>query len=90
MLLAAVLAVGLAAPALAQPVSPLPQQAQPPGSEKADPKQTATDADRALAMTIRAQKEQDERIARIACAAGDTTKCPQPEKAETTPKTPSP
>jgi hypothetical protein len=84
-------ALGAAGSAFAQPNSPLPAQAQPPGSPKADQsKDESAAADQALAMTIRAQKEQDERIARIACAAGDTSKCPQPEKAPTTPKTPSP
>jgi hypothetical protein len=84
-------AVGAAGSALAQPNSPLPAQAQPPGSPKAEPaKSEAESADQALAMTIRAQKEQDERIARIACAAGDKDKCAQLEKAATAPKTPSP
>ena len=84
-------ALGAAGAASAQPNSPLPAQAQPPGSPKIpDAASEKASADQALAMTIRAQKEQDERIARIACAAGDTSKCPQPEKAATTPRTPSP
>ena len=87
---AAVLACG--GVAAAQPVAPLPQQAQPPGSVKTDKSAAdeAAAADQALAMTIRAQKEQDERIARIACAAGDKEKCAQLEKAATTSKTPPP
>jgi hypothetical protein len=80
----------LAAPAFAQPVAPLPAQAQPPNSPKADPQTTNEAADAALAMSIRMQKEQDERIARIACAAGDKDKCAQLEKLATTSKTPSP
>ena len=88
---ASVAVLGLAGTALAQPNSPLPAQAQPPGSPKADTaKSEAAAADQALAMTIRAQKEQDERIARIACAAGDKEKCAQLEKLATTAKTPSP
>ena len=84
-------ALGSAGAVFAQPNSPLPAQAQPPGSTKAEtPKSEAAAADQALAMTIRAQKEQDERIARIACAAGDKDKCAQLEKAASTPKTPSP
>jgi hypothetical protein len=83
-------ALGSAGAAIAQPNSPLPAQAQPPGSTKADAASEKASAEQALAMTMRAQKEQDERIARIACAAGDASKCPQPEKAATTPKTPSP
>ena len=83
-------ALAAAGTAVAQPISPLPEQAQPPGSPKADPAKTSADADKALAMTIRAQKEQDERIARIACAAGDKAKCAQLEKLATTPRTPSP
>jgi hypothetical protein len=83
-------ALGTAGTALAQPVAPLPAQAQPPGSPKADTATQNADADKALAMSMKAQKEQDERIARIACAAGDKEKCAQLEKAATTPKTPSP
>lgn len=30
----------------------------------------------ALALSIRHREEEDQRIARIACAAGDTSKCP--------------
>jgi hypothetical protein len=83
--------LGLAAPTLAQPISPLPAQAQPPGATKAETAKSETAAaDQALAMTIRTQKEQDERIARIACAAGDKEKCAQLEKLSTTSKTPSP
>jgi hypothetical protein len=86
--LAAAAVLAVAAPALAQPNSPLPAQAQPPGSPKADTaKSEAAAADQALAMTIRAQKEKDERIARIACAAGDKDKCAQLEKLA---KSPSP
>jgi len=88
--IAVIVALASAGTALAQPNAPLPAQAQPPGSPKADAAPEKASADQALAITMRAQKEQDERIARIACAAGDTSKCPQPEKAPTTPKTPSP
>ena len=89
---AAILAFGLAAPAFAQPVAPLPAQAQPPGSPKADAASEKAASDQALAMTIRAQKEQDERIARIACAAGDKDKCAQLDQAKppAAPDKPSP
>ena len=82
-------AVGAAGAASAQPNSPLPAQAQPPGSPKVpDPAAEKASADQALAMTMRAQKEQDERIARIACAAGDKEKCAQLEKAAKAPPPP--
>ena len=87
---ASVAALSVAGGAFAQPNSPLPAQAQPPGSTKADQQKTNAEADAALAMAIRMQKEQDERIARIACAAGDKDKCAQLEKLATTARTPSP
>ena len=80
-------ASAVAAPALAQPGAARPQPvvqsatasapAQAPDktpSEAAAPSRNP-EADAALAMSIRLREEAEQRIARIACAAGDTAKC---------------
>ena len=84
-----VAALGVAASATAQPTQqPQPKSDPSPAAQPA-PK-TNPDAEAALAMTIRHEKERAERIARIACDAGDKEKCAQLANADTTPKTPSP
>ena len=97
----------IAAGALAAPAFAQPGAAQPPAVHKATsataPQAPANDptaaapsrdaqADAALAMSIRLREEAELRIARYACAAGDTAKCAvvQSAKASTTASTPVP
>ncbi len=90
-----VLVCGIALPAFAQPAPPSAPPVAATGAKvdavqarsKPPEDQEATAA--ALAMAIRQHDIEEQRIARIACAAGDTAKC-QLVKADTTSKTPSP
>ena len=64
----------IAAPALAQTSA---QSSSPPAQDKpAAVSQDEAAAAQAQAMAMRHKAEQDARIAAIACAAGDTSKCP--------------
>lgn len=100
-----ILAAGaFAAPAFAQPAAPQPQAARQAAeaaaaastptnnarSETAAPLHNA-EADAALAMSIHMRDEAEQRIARIACAAGDAAKCAlvQPAKTPTPTGTPA-
>ena len=82
-------ACALAAPALAQPGAQTPAQpaAAAQQARAGQPQATAPahnpEADAALTMSIRLREEAEQRIARIACAAGDAAKCAvlQPAKA---------
>ena len=85
---ALIVGLGVVDAAMAQPAAPQEKAPAPPAA--AQPKSSNEQADAALAMSIRMQREQDERIARIACAAGDKDKCAQLANASTTPRTPSP
>lgn len=90
-----ILACGLAAPALAQPAAPTASSTAATGSKvdavqtPAKPNARDQDAAAALAMAIRQHEAEEQRIARVACAAGDTAKC-QLVKVDTTAKTSSP
>ena len=98
-----ILACGLAGPALAQPAAaPAANPVQVAsnatlvanagaantGATQTQAKPANPDADAALAIAIR-QREAQERMAQMACNAGDTSKC-QAANAPTTAKTPSP
>ncbi len=87
-------ASAVAAPAFAQPAAPQPQAARQAAaasaaastpaagpSEAAAPSHNA-EADAALAMSIRMREDAEQRIARIACAAGDKAKCAALESAK--------
>ena len=94
-----VLACGIAGPSLAQSPPQPPadtSHVQTVSTANAAPtpaqlhaKEVEESAAAALAMSIRAREAEEQRIARYACAAGDTAKC-QPANAPTTAKTPSP
>ena len=92
-----VLTCGLALPALAQTApdksTPTAEAAKGATTDAVDTRPRASsqdqDAAAALAMTIRQREIQEQRIARIACAAGDKAKC-QMVKAVTTASTASP
>ena len=65
-----ILAATLAAPALADPAPSQPAPEQPQAVADRD-----AAAAQAQALSMRHKAEQDARIAAIACAAGDTSKC---------------
>lgn len=95
------LVCGLALPAQAQSAQPSADShaqtvstaatkpdAAPPEAQKRSQEQE-DQAAAALAMSIRRHEIEEQRIARIACAAGDASKC-QAANAPTTASTPAP
>ena len=100
--LALFLTLACALPAAAQPAAGPAADRAPAVAQAATPAKTETgqrtapavvasnnpEADAALAVAIR-QREAQERLLQMACAAGDTSKC-QPANASTTARTPSP
>ena len=70
--------LGAATTAFAQPA---PDRTPTQAPATADKPKSNPDADAALAIAIRMQKEREEHIARGLCAAGDKSKCPQPDTA---------
>ena len=86
-----ILACGLALPAAAQPAPPPPEQpTQDKGQAEAPAAAQDDQAAAALALSIRQRQAAEQRIARIACAAGDKAKCALLEKAEPAPATTTP